>query len=122
MPDHEFTATVRLQERLPIIDLKGEVNSFAEDALDAAFSQACATEPSAVLLNFQNVTYVNSTGIALIVALLARARKAHMQLIVAGLSDHYRHVFSITRLTDFMTICDDEAGAIAVAAPSNTEN
>ena len=122
MPDHEFTATVRLQERFPIIDLKGEVNSFAEDALDAAFSQACATEPSAVLLNFQNVTYVNSTGIALIVALLARARKAHMQLIVAGLSDHYRHVFSITRLADFMTICDDEAGAIAMAAPSKTEN
>ena len=122
MPDHEFTATVRLQERLPIIDLKGEVNSFAEDSLDAAFSQACSTAPSAVLLNFQNVTYVNSTGIALIVALLAQARKAHMQLIVAGLSDHYRHVFSITRLTDFMTICDDEADAIAVAAPSKTEN
>lgn len=122
MPDHDFTATVRLQERLPIIDLKGEVNSFAEDALGAAFSQACATEPSAVLLNFQNVTYVNSTGIALIVALLAQARKAHMQLIVAGLSEHYRHVFSITRLADFMTICDDEPSAIATAASSKTES
>lgn len=122
MPDHEFTATVRLQEHLPIIDLKGEVDSFAEGALDAAFAQACATGPSAVLLNFQNVTYVNSTGIALIVALLAQARKAHMQLLVAGLSEHYRHVFSITRLADFMTICDDEAGAIAMAAPSKKES
>ena len=122
MPDHEFTATVRLQEGLPIIDLRGEVNSFAEDALGAAFAQACATGPSAVLLNFQDVTYVNSTGIALVVALLAQARKAHMQMIVTGLSEHYRHVFRITRLADFMTICDDEASAIAVAAPSTTEN
>ena len=122
MPDHEFIATVRLQERLPVIDLKGEVNAIAEDALDAAFSQACETGPSAVLLNFQDVTYVNSTGIALIVALLARARKAHMQLLVAGLSEHYRHIFSITRLADFMTICDDEPSAIAVAASSKTES
>lgn len=122
MPDSAFAATVRRQEGLPIVDMKGEVNAFAENALDAAFAQACAGKPSAVLLNFQDVTYVNSTGIALVVGLIAQARKARMQLIVAGLSDHYRQVFSITRLADFMTICDDEAGAIAAAAaPSKAE-
>jgi anti-anti-sigma factor len=121
MPDHEFAATVRLHDGVPIIDLAGEVNAFAEDALNSAFTKACASGPSAILLNFQHVSYVNSTGIALIVALLAQARKARMQLIVAGLSEHYRHVFSITRLADFMTICDDEAGAIAAASPSKTE-
>ncbi|MBA4170177.1 MAG: anti-sigma factor antagonist, partial [Chloroflexi bacterium] len=31
----------------------------------------------------------------------------------AGLSDHYRHIFEITRLSDFMTIHDDMASAVA---------
>jgi anti-sigma B factor antagonist len=68
-----------------------------------------------LLLNFTSVTYMNSTGIALIVGLLAQARKKRIELRVSGLSEHYRHIFSITRLSDFMNIYDDEASAVADA-------
>jgi anti-anti-sigma factor len=116
MADSDLTTAVRLEESLPVIDLAGEVNSSAEGRLDAAFANVCSSAPSAVLLNFRDVSYINSTGIALIVALLARARRAKIKLLVAGLSEHYQHIFSITRLADFMTICDDEAAAVAVAS------
>jgi anti-anti-sigma factor len=122
MPDTELAVSTRVREGVPILDLSGEVNSSAEEALDAAFTKACRTGPSAVLLNFRSVTYINSTGIALIVALLARARKARVQLLVTGLSEHYRHIFRITRLVDFMTIRDDEADAIAAASPAASES
>ena len=69
-----------------------------------------------VLLNFEGVAYINSTGIALVVGLLASARKQRTQVLVCGLSDHYRHIFNITRLADFMSIHDDEAGALSEAA------
>ena len=68
-----------------------------------------------VLLNFADVDYINSTGIALIVSILAQARKAHMPLITAGLSEHYQEIFRITRLADFMSIYPDEAAALAAA-------
>jgi anti-anti-sigma factor len=113
MPDNAFRARLRQEHGVPVLDLEGEINAFAEAALNAAFAQACLSDPPAVLLNFQHVTYVNSTGIALIVALLAQARKERRQLLVTGLSDHYRHIFSITRLADFMTIYDDEPSALA---------
>ena len=32
-----------------------------------------------------------------------------------GLSDHYREIFEITRLSDFMTITDDEDRAVSGA-------
>ena len=60
--------------------------------------------PAAIVLNFQEVDYINSTGIALIVGLLAQARKSHRQLVVYGLSEHYQEIFRITRLSDFMQI------------------
>jgi anti-anti-sigma factor len=98
---------------LAIIDLSGEINAFADQELDAVYTEAEGTGSKSILLNFGNVTYINSTGIALIVGLLARARKAQRRLAVCGLSDHYQEIFQITRLVDFMTIYPDETSLVA---------
>jgi anti-anti-sigma factor len=116
MPEIPFEVAVRNANGVAIIDLHGEINSFAEQALNAAYDQASQTNPSAVLLNFRQVDYINSTGIALIVGLLAQARKANRRLLTCGLSDHYVEIFQITRLSDFMSIYPDEVSALAQVA------
>jgi len=68
-------------------------------------------ENTSIKPNDQVVLTLNSTGIALIVELLAQARKSRKHLIVYGLSEHYLEVFQITRLSDFMDIYEDEANA-----------
>ena len=65
-----------------------------------------------VLLNFAGVDFLSSTGIALIVGILARARKDGRLISASGLSDHYKEIFEITRLADFMTIYPDERTAL----------
>lgn len=95
-----------------IIDIQGEINSLAEPELNRAYQEA-ASGSSTITLNFSAVDYINSTGIALIVGLLAQARKEHKTLAVYGLSPHYREIFEITRLVDFMQVYEDEASAIA---------
>lgn len=112
MKTQPFTAQVRQQGTAATIDLKGEVNAFAESALSAAYKEAEGNDPSVIVLNFTEVTYINSTGIALIVSILAQARKARRKLVVFGLSDHYVTIFQITRLSDFMAIYADEASAL----------
>lgn len=109
-----FEAHVRQrQPRVAVIDLTGEINSFAENALNAAYAEAERDDPQSILLNFSQVDYINSTGIALIVTLLAKARKAHIRLLICGLSEHYVEIFNITRLADFMTVYPDESAALA---------
>jgi anti-anti-sigma factor len=98
---------------IAIIDLHGEINAFAEAALNSAYNQANSRNPSAILLNFGGVDYINSTGIALIVGLLAQARKAGRRLLTCGLSEHYIEIFKITRLVDFMSVYPDEASALS---------
>lgn len=107
-----FRAEVRRRDSLSVIDLYGDIGGFADAALDAAYSEAEQFDTSATMLNFDNVGYINSTGIALIVGLLARARKTHRRLVTCGLSEHYREIFSITRLSDFMTVFSDEESAL----------
>jgi anti-sigma B factor antagonist len=110
--NNNFSAQLRFQPEAVTIDLQGEINSFAESDMNAAYTEAETNDPSTIILNFSQVNYINSTGIALIVGLLARARKAHRQMVVYGLSDHYMEIFQITRLVDFMTIYADEATAL----------
>ena len=100
---------------MAIIDLGGDVNAFAESGLEAAYTRAIAGDPTTILLNFESVGYINSTGIAVIVGLLAQARRSHRRVLVCGLTEHYREIFTITRLADFMTIYPDEAAAVAAA-------
>ncbi len=112
MPARNLEARVRHQPRVAIIDLHGEINAFAEDVLNAAYADAESQEANVILLNFSGVDYINSTGIALIVSLLARARKSKRKLLACGLSQHYVEIFQITRLADFMSVFPDESSAL----------
>ncbi len=110
-----FSAAVRPANGAAIIDLHGEINANAEAGLNAAYAEAVQGRPDRLLLNFGDVDYINSTGIALIVGILAQARKAHIALVTYGLSSHYQEIFKITRLADFMGMVSDEAAALAMA-------
>ncbi len=87
-----------------LIRLSGRVDREAAAALDGAYAGAAASDPAVVELDFSGVDYINSTGIALIVGMLARARAQKRTIRALGLSDHYRHIFEITRLSDFIEI------------------
>jgi len=113
MPANRFEALARRQEGLAVIDMRGEIDAAAEAVLDAAYEAAITDDPPTILLNFAEVGFINSTGIALIVSLLAEARKGHRTVLASGLSPHYREIFQITRLADFMTIYPDERTAMS---------
>ncbi len=106
-------AEVRQERGGVVLDLRGEINGFAQEALDAAYAEAESNDPEAILLNFEEVDYINSTGIALIVGLLARARASHKRLLACNLSEHYVEIFNITRLSDFMSVFPDEGSAMS---------
>lgn len=106
MKTTEFAAEPRQEDGVAVLELSGDVSAGAEAELQLAYG-AVATEP-VVVLDFAAVDYINSTGIALIVGLLAEARKSGQEVRARGLAQHYREIFRITRLSDFMTILDEE--------------
>ena len=113
MRARDFEASVRRVGATPVIDLHGEINAGVEDALDVAYNEAMKDNAHSVLLNFKDVGYIDSTGIALIVNLLGRSRGAGSRVLASGLSDHFQEIFRITRLTDFMSIFPDVDSALA---------
>ena len=105
MSTTEFAARVRPNGGDAVVELSGQISAGAEAGLQEAYAEVSG-EPK-VLLDFSGVDYINSTGIALIVGILAEARKNGQELQAFGLAEHYREIFRITRLSDFMTILDN---------------
>ena len=119
MPEAQVEMNVRkASEKVSIIDVHGELTAFAESVLMDAYNQASDGQVRAIILNFEDVDYINSTGIALIVGLLARARSSKRRLLACNLSEHYVEIFNVTRLSDFMRVLPDEESAIAEASLS----
>ena len=119
MPQAQVKMNVRKAcEKARVIDVEGELTAFAEEALNAAYAEAESNDPEAILLNFEGIDYINSTGIALIVGLLAKARISKRRLVAYGLSDHYVEIFNITRLSDLMSVFPDEERAMSETSVS----
>ena len=103
---------VRYRDGTAVVDLPAQIDQTAEQMINDAYAAASAHGSKTILLNFAGVDYLSSTGIALIVGILARARTDGRAIRASGLSDHYREIFEITRLADFMTIFADESLAL----------
>jgi anti-anti-sigma factor len=102
-----------------VIELSGEVDGSAAAVLTGAYERAVNSAPGdpadlgTVVLDFAAVDYINSTGIALIVSVLARARAERRKVVASGLSPHYREIFDITRLSDFIELFPDLDRAVS---------
>lgn len=116
MPQANVVMNVRLiNATTSIIDIQGEITAFAETILMNAYAEASTPTTRFIILNFSGLEYMNSSGIGLLVTLLVRVNRQKQRLLSYGLSDHYQHIFTLTRLSDAINVCESEADALARA-------
>src|SRR2546429_7000103 len=116
MPQANVVMNVRhVSSTTSIIDIQGDLSAFAEPVLMDAYTQASSPTTRIVMLNFTGLAYMNSSGIGLLVTLLIRINRQKQHLLCYGLSEHYRHIFRLTRLDDAIRIYNTEGDALAAA-------
>ena len=98
-----------------VIELVGDVTGASEGPLGDAWERAAGGDVRAVILNFDGLEYMNSSGIGLLVTLLVRANRMHQKMLACGLYEHYLQILELTRLDEAISIHEDEAAAIAAA-------
>ena len=102
----DTTVAVTRDGSTAILRISGEITGGSEPPIMAAYADA--GDARSIVLDFSRLEYMNSGGIGLLVTLLVRAQRAGQKLLAVGLTEHYRQIFEITRLSDFMTILDGE--------------
>lgn len=117
MPQANVKMNVRqVNATTSIIDIQGDVSAFAENVLMEAVGEANTPTTHTIILNFNELEYMNSSGIGLLVTLLIRTNRQEQRLLAFGLSEHYRNIFEITRLSEAIRVYDTEDLALAAAS------
>jgi len=109
MTDRSFGAEVVGRPDGVRLQMRGDLDSRADETLSDAYREVASSGSPGLTLDFGEVGYINSTGIALVVRLLADARRDGRGVRAVGLTPHYQEIFRITRLSDFMDIVEGDA-------------
>jgi anti-anti-sigma factor len=95
-----------------VISLRGDVTAGTGEAIEAAYRGATATGAKKFLLLFTGENYINSGGIAILIGIASASRKAGQTIRVAGLSDHFRKIFTMMGLTKYVAVFPTEEAAL----------
>ena len=116
MSDVTVAVDVRVIDAgVSVIDIGGSVTRTAEQSLTEAYRSASGPQTATIVLNFARLDYMNSSGIGLLVTLFVRAKRQGQKVLVCELNEHYREIFSLTRLDEAMQIFPNEAQALTAA-------
>jgi anti-sigma B factor antagonist len=89
-------------------------------ALDSFVKELLPLQPH-VLLDFHDISFIDSAGLGILVRLLTRARAAHGDLKLCAVSSHIRDVLRSTKLHSILNAYDTEVEAIAAfCAPTDS--
>lgn len=89
-----------------IIDVAGELDLNTAPALRERIDDALDTGASRVAIGMTEVTFMDSTGLGMLVAALKRLQDRDGQLALVGIDGSPRKVLSITGLDDMVPVYD----------------
>lgn len=104
-----FDFRAEREEGILLFRLNGEITVESEEKLKAMLPPD--EEAGAMVLDFSGVDYINSAGLALLIGLVRRCREAGRTMGAVKLSDHYRKIFHMIGLSDYITLFDSEDAA-----------
>jgi anti-anti-sigma factor len=100
-----------------VIDLVGDVTRETEAPLRSVYQQVRAAGFRQILLHFHESDYIKSAGITLVLRLAAEAQRAGQQLVLTGLTPHFRRMFQMAGVEQYAPIAVSEAQALAALQP-----
>lgn len=106
---------VRPFEHGSILHMQGHLTKQAEEAIRPLYQKEPdnSEKRNYLLLDFTDVPYINSAGIALLIRLVRSRLKGNVHSFAYGLSPHYQKLFRMIGLSDYLVIYPDEYTVMA---------
>ncbi len=109
----QMTVQTELVPAYAVIQLTGFLNIFAEGDIESEIERLLEMRCPFVLLDFQQVEHIDSAGITILVGVAARVRDAQTRLAAYGLSPHYRKIFHMVGLEDYILVGEDRESLLS---------
>ena len=107
------TNTKALGELAKLIEVQGELDVYTSPKLKEAIADVVDNAKTNLVIDLNNVRYIDSTGLGVLIGTLKKIRENGSQMMLVCNVSQILSVFSITGLSKILTICDTVSAAEA---------
>jgi anti-sigma B factor antagonist len=116
----EFAVAHRVEQGLTVVKISGEIDVFTSPRLREMLLDIIDSGASHLVVDLSEVTFLDSTGLGVLVGIYHRLRARDGSMSFMGANDRVRRVFHVTQLTKIFVLHQslEEALAAYEAAPA----
>ncbi len=103
---------VREVDKVVILDINGEIDLYNAPEIKSKITELMESGKSDIIINLKKVSYIDSSGIGVLISSLSNLKKAGGSLKIINVFASVRKVFELTKLTSFFDIYDSEEEAM----------
>jgi len=104
---------VRREGAALVVVLAGEIDMRHTPDVHSVLLDACRKQPSVLVVNLEEVTHLDSSGIGMLVDVFRRVKEFGGQLALCGVRPEIYALFEITRLNALFSFYPTEAEALS---------
>ena len=95
-----------------ILPLEGEIDLHVSPQIGASLATLIAKKPSQVVVDLSKVSYIDSSGLAVLIEAMQNVGSYGGKFALSGLQENVRPIFEIARLDQIFRIFPDTASAL----------
>ena len=120
--DRQDTAPlhVEISSGVGILSIHGTLSGLHKDRFTASLQRALDSGAKGIVINFDNFSAVNGTGIALLTRLLSETRATGTPVYIAGLSENFKTIFDMVGITRIAPCVDTVEKAMSAVGKDKT--
>ncbi len=96
-----------------VLALSGEIDLHESPHVKETLEPIIARKPPLVVIDLSDVTYIDSSGLALLIEALQRIQGYGGKLALCSIAESVRTIFDIARLDQIFQIFPDKSSALA---------
>jgi len=103
----------RTEDNIPIVSIVGDIDLESSPQLRAFLKPKSSQKTPRLLLDFSQVSYIDSSGLATLIEYFQAVQGFKGKLALASLSPRVKNVFEIVRLEQIFSLHPDIPSALA---------
>jgi len=103
---------VENHDSVVVARIEGEIDLFHSKMLKEQFNQFIANGDDKICLDFQDVSYIDSSGIGALLYMFSESKKRNIGLCYARVRGSMLKVIELTKLTRYLPLVDDVESGI----------
>ena len=95
-----------------VLPLEGEIDLHVSPRLEHSLNSIIKKRPDHVVVDFSGVTFIDSSGMAVLIRAMQSVKEYGGRLTISGMNDNVRPIFETARLDQVFVIDPPEDGLL----------